>query len=75
MLPVERWATGPVGGITAANGSVAPGNGAGLLTSAGNVTFNSGTTFRVEIGGVKPGTEYDRLQVTGTVNLGAGVMA
>ena len=65
--------TGPVGGITSANGSVAPGNGAGLLTSAGNVTFNSGTTFRIEIGGVNPGTEYDRLQVTGTVNLGAGV--
>ena len=65
--------TGPVGSIISANGSVAPGNGAGLLTSAGNVTFNSGTTFRVEIGGVTPGTEYDRLQVAGTVNLGAGV--
>ena len=37
--------TGPVGGITAANGTVAPGNGPGLLTSAGNVTFNTGTTF------------------------------
>ena len=65
--------TGPVGGITAANGTVAPGNGAGLLTSAGNVTFNTGTTFKIEIGGVNAGTEYDRLQVTGTVNLGAGV--
>ena len=65
--------TGPVGGIISTNGSVAPGNGAGLLTSAGNVTFNSGTTFRIEIGGVNPGTEYDRLQVTGAVNLGAGV--
>ena len=65
--------TGPVGGITAANGTVAPGNGPGLLTSAGNVTFNTGTTFQIEIGGVTPGTEYDRLQVAGTVNLGAGV--
>ena len=65
--------TGPVGGITAANGTVAPGNGAGLLTSVGNVTFNTGTTFKIEIGGVNAGTEYDRLQVTGTVNLGAGV--
>ena len=44
--------TGPVGGITATNGTVAPGNGAGLLTSAGNVTFNTGTTFKIEIGGV-----------------------
>src|SRR5436190_15602783 len=65
--------TGPVGGITATNGTVAPGNGPAILTSAGNVTFNSGTTFKIEIGGVTAGTEYDRLQVTGAVNLGAGV--
>ena len=65
--------TGPVGGITATSGTVAPGNGAGLLTSAGNVTFNTGTVFNIDIGGVNAGTEYDRLQVTGAVNLGAGV--
>ncbi len=65
--------TGPVGGIIATNGTVAPGNGAGLLTSAGDVTFGTGSTFKIEIGGVNAGTDYDQLQVTGAVNLGAGV--
>jgi autotransporter-associated beta strand protein len=67
---------GTVGGITATNGSVAPGSSAGLaglLISNGNVTFNTGTTFNIEIGGVTPGTQYDRLGVNGTVNLGPGV--
>src|SRR4029453_7154815 len=67
---------GTVGGITATNGSVAPGSSAGvagLLISNGDVTFNAGTTFNIEIGGVIAGDEYDQLRVTGTVNLGAGV--
>jgi autotransporter-associated beta strand protein len=68
--------SGTVGGITATNGSVAPGSSdglAGLLISNGNVSFNSGTTFNVDIGGAKPGVQYDQLGVAGTVNLGAGV--
>jgi autotransporter-associated beta strand protein len=68
--------SGTVGGITATNGSVAPGSSAGLaglLISNGNVTFNTGTTFNIDIGGAKPGVQYDQLGVTGTVNLGAGV--
>lgn len=67
---------GTVGGITATNGSVAPGSSlglAGLLMSQGNVTFNTGTTFNIDIGGVIAGAQYDQLQVNGTVNLGAGV--
>jgi autotransporter-associated beta strand protein len=68
--------TGTVGGITATNGSVAPGNSAGLaglLMSNGNVTFNTGTTFNIDIGGVTAGDQYDQLRVTGSVGLGAGV--
>lgn len=68
--------SGTVGGITATNGSVAPGSSAGLpglLISNGNVTFNTGTTFNIDIGGAKPGVQYDQLGVAGTVNLGAGV--
>ena len=38
--------TGPVGGIVATNGTVAPGNSAGVLTSVGNVTFNTGRLSR-----------------------------
>src|SRR5204863_5293387 len=38
-----------------------------------NVTFNTGTAFKIEIGGVNAGTEYDLLNVGGTVSLGAGV--
>ena len=64
--------TGTVGPITASNGTVAPGSSAGTLNVNGNSTFNNGTTFAVEIGGTTAGT-FDQLNVTGTLNIGAGV--
>ncbi|MFM9959810.1 MAG: beta strand repeat-containing protein, partial [Planctomycetaceae bacterium] len=57
---------------TQSGGSVAPGNSPGILNS-GNVSFASGSTFNVEIGGTTPGnaaTNHDQLNVTGTVSLG-----
>jgi autotransporter-associated beta strand protein len=62
---------GSVGSITVANGTVAPGQSAGTLSVSGNVTFNAGTTFSVEIGGL--GALADKLSATGTVTLGAGI--
>jgi hypothetical protein len=50
-------------------GHVAPGNSPGCL-NAGNTTFNSGSSFDVEIAGNTVCTEYDQLKVTGTINLG-----
>ena len=62
--------SGSVGNITSVgSGNVAPGASAGILGS-GNLSWNSTTDFEVEIGGVIPGSGYDQLAVTGSVNLG-----
>lgn len=50
-------------------GVVAPGNSPGCLT-AGNTTFNTGSTFEVEIASNNVCSEYDQLKVNGTVALG-----
>jgi CSLREA domain-containing protein len=63
--------TGTISGaVSVANGgAIAPGNSPGIINS-GNVTFTSGSNFNVEIGGTTVGTQYDQLNVTGTVALG-----
>jgi autotransporter-associated beta strand protein len=65
--------TGTVTGSTnaLAGSTIAPGASPGILNT-GNVSF-SGGTFDVEIDGLAVGTQYDQLNVTGTVALGAGV--
>ena len=62
--------TGSVTGTltTQSGGNVAPGNSPGILNS-GNVTLVSGSNFNVEIDGTTVGTQYDQLNVTGTVDL------
>jgi autotransporter-associated beta strand protein len=58
----------------ASGGFLAPGVTTGIL-STGNVTLNSGSTFRVDVNGTTAGTGYDQLNVTGTVNLGGATLA
>lgn len=56
-------------------GTVAPGTSPGILNT-GDVAFQLGSTFAVEIGGTTPGNaanNYDQLNVTGTVTIGANV--
>jgi autotransporter-associated beta strand protein len=61
--------TGTVGTIgTATSGTVAPGQSPGILSS-GLVNWNPNTTFAVELNGPMLGTQYDQLNVAGTVNL------
>jgi CSLREA domain-containing protein len=55
--------------VTVSGGTVAPGTSAGILNT-GNVSFDSSSSFAVEIGGITPGTNHDQLNVTGTVSLG-----
>ncbi len=53
-------------------GKVAPGTSPGILNT-GSISFSSGSTFQVEIGGTTAGnaiTNHDQLNVTGTVSLG-----
>jgi autotransporter-associated beta strand protein len=62
--------TGTISGAVTVNsgGTLAPGVSPGILTS-GNVSFASGSTFSVEITGATEGSQYDQLNVTGTVAL------
>ena len=55
-------------GIITNNGTVAPGNSPGVLTSS-NVTFSSSASFTVELDGPTAGIGYDQLNVRGTVSL------
>ncbi|MEY4179831.1 MAG: hypothetical protein RLY70_3405 [Planctomycetota bacterium] len=67
--------SGVVGGSVgvSAGGTLAPGNSPGTL-STGSVTLASGSTFHVEVNGPNAG-EFDRLNVTGTVDLGGANLA
>ncbi len=61
--------SGTVGALTAASGgTIAPGNSPGIL-NAGNTELQAGSTLSMEINGVTAGTNYDQLNVTGTVSL------
>ncbi|WP_100174631.1 autotransporter outer membrane beta-barrel domain-containing protein [Bradyrhizobium nitroreducens] len=63
---------GTVGGIVLNNGGmVAPGNSIGTLNVSGNVTFNAGSTFQVEI---NPGGQSDKIAATGTATLNGGTV-
>jgi hypothetical protein len=57
-----------MGGTLVNNGFIAPGSSPGILTINGNLD-NLGI-ISLELGGTTPGTEYDRLQVSGTLTLG-----
>lgn len=54
-------------------GKVAPGLSPGCLNT-GNLTFESGSAYDFELGGTTECTQYDRINVTGTVNLGDGTL-
>ena len=64
--------SGRVGALTVTvGGTLAPGNSPGILNT-GNMTIDG--TFAAEINGTEVGTDYDQLNVTGSVTLG-GVLA
>ena len=67
--------TGTIGGPLNVQGTVAPGLSPGVLNT-GDVDFQAGSTFQVELGGTTPGDGvgfHDQLNVTGTVMIGANV--
>jgi autotransporter-associated beta strand protein len=65
--------TGTTGAITATGGTVAPGQSPGQLSSR-DVSWNGATTYKVELNGTTAGTQYDQLNVTGTVALGGAAL-
>ncbi len=62
---------GNTGALNITNdGEIAPGNSAGELTlNVGTLAFGNTGQFSVELGGLLPGDEYDRLTVLGDVTL------
>jgi fibronectin-binding autotransporter adhesin len=67
--------SGLIGGnVTVDGGTVGPGNSPGQLYLFGDIDFLAGSTFAAELGGLAFGTDYDRLDVSGTASLAAGTM-
>jgi hypothetical protein len=54
------------GAVSNTGGEVRPGTSPGQLTISGSYTQGSGGALRSEIQGTTPGTQYDRLAVTGS---------
>ena len=61
---------GNVGGnLNNSSGTVAPGNSPGILTIDGNYTQGDTGTLALEIGGLVPGDDHDKLVVMGIADL------
>lgn len=72
---LESDADATVGALTATGGTVSPNGTAGRGTlRTGNLSLNASTTYRVQINGATAGTGFDRIVVTGTVNLGGSIL-
>ncbi len=66
--------TGTIGGdLNNSGGTVAPGNSPGILTVDGNYTQGAGGTLALEVGGLTPGEQHDKLVVMGTADLNGTV--
>ncbi|MGP0852969.1 S8 family serine peptidase, partial [Serratia sp. CY83950] len=65
--------SGTVGSLTARDGgTVAPGDSIGTLNVAGNVSFEPGSRYAVEVG---PNGQSDRIQSSGSATIGGGEVA
>lgn len=60
--------------FVATGGTVSPGASPGILTVT-NITFTNGAILSMEITGTNVGTQYDQLNVTGTVALNNATLA
>jgi hypothetical protein len=58
------------GGDIFYEGEVHPGSSAALVSFENDVHFGAGATLEIELGGKLQGSEYDALDVTGTLSLG-----
>jgi fibronectin-binding autotransporter adhesin len=62
--------SGITGTVSIGDGTIAPGNSPGLL-STGNLTTTGATTFSMDIAGTTPVTQHDKLSVTGSIDIGS----
>ncbi len=57
------------GTVAQTGGSIAPGLSPGTLTVTGSLTQNATSMLDIELGGLTPGTEHDRLAVSGAATI------
>jgi hypothetical protein len=57
-----------------AGGTLAPGASPGILTISGNLTLASNAVFAVELNGTIVGSQYDQVNVIGSVNITDSVL-
>jgi autotransporter-associated beta strand protein len=66
--------TGTVGSVIVIGGTVHPGSSPGILSTAGDVSFDAVSSFAVDVDGTMPGSGHGQLAVTGGVNLGGSTL-
>jgi hypothetical protein len=64
---------GTLGGDLYNAGTLAPGGSTGTLVVDGDYMQDAAGTLLVELGGITPGTEHDRLEISGTAALGGSL--
>ena len=57
-----------VGNVTN-SGAIRPGHSPGIINIDGNLTQTSSSTLEIEVGGLTPGTQHDKVIVTGIATL------
>lgn len=68
--------SGTTGAITVnKEGVLSPGNSPGILNVNGNLKLALGSTYLVDLDGTVVGTEYDRTNVSGMVDLGSATLS
>jgi uncharacterized repeat protein (TIGR01451 family) len=81
VSPVTVNSGGTLGGTGTINntvtvnsgGTLSPGTSPAIL-NMGSVTLTSGSTLTIELNGTTVGTQYDQVNVTGTVSLGGATL-
>ncbi len=80
LEPDELELTGDVTGSGSFDGNIrfsgtySPGNSPAEIPFGGNVAFAPSATLYIEIGGASPGTQFDRLSVSGQAQLGGDLV-
>lgn len=64
-----------IGGPLDQNGTLSPGSSPGILTFTGGPNFSSTSDIVIELGGNTVGTEYDQVDISGTVSLDGSLTA
>lgn len=62
------------GNVLVADGTIAPGSSPGTLVIDGDATFGANASMEIELAGVEPGVDHDRIEINGSATLG-GILA